>query len=39
MIQWIKAPGKKRAGEAMPAQAHLSERQLKLVAQYILSVK
>jgi len=39
MIQWIKAPGKKRVGEAMPAQSHLSERQLKLVAQYILSVK
>jgi cytochrome c551/c552 len=39
MIQWIKAPGKKRAGEAMPAQSHLSERQLKLVAQYILNVK
>ncbi len=39
MVQWIKAPGKKRVGEAMPAQSHLSERQLKLVAQYILSVK
>ncbi len=39
MIQWIKAPGKKRTGEAMPAQSHLSERQLKLVAQYILNVK
>ncbi|TAH21184.1 MAG: hypothetical protein EAZ08_04070 [Cytophagales bacterium] len=39
MIQWIKAPGKKRAGEPMPAQSHLSERQLKLVTQYVLSVK
>lgn len=39
MIQWIKAPGKKRAGEPMPAQNHLSERQLKLVTQYVLSVK
>lgn len=38
LIQWIKKPGKKRKGPAMPPQTHLNKQQLEDVAQWILSL-
>lgn len=38
LIQWIKKPGKKRKGYAMPPQTHLNKQQLEDVTQWILSL-
>jgi cytochrome c len=35
---WIKKPGKKREGPAMPAQTHLSEKEVADVADWILTL-
>ncbi len=38
LMGWIRKPGKKREGPAMPAQTHLTDEQVKQVAEWILSL-
>lgn len=38
LMAWIKKPGKKREGIQMPAQTHLSDQQIKQVAEWILTL-
>lgn len=38
LMGWIKKPGKKREGPPMPPQSHLSDEQVKQVAEWILSL-
>lgn len=38
LIGWIKQPGKKREGPAMPAQGHLGDDKIKQVAEWILTL-
>jgi cytochrome c len=39
IMQWIKKPGKKREGPPMPAQSHLSDKEVSDVADWILGLK
>lgn len=38
LMAWIKKPGKKREGPPMPPQSHLSDTQIKEVAEWILTL-
>ncbi len=38
LMAWIKKPGKKREGPPMPPQSHLTDTQVKEVAEWILTL-